>query len=322
MYDVTNWTSTQSEIKTDWSTRMSAHTTSAAYARQNGNPVVCVWGFGFSDPGRPFSSAACLDVINWFKAQNCYVIGGVPTYWRTGINDSRPGFIDVYRAFNMLSPWMVGRTGDIAGLDWFFTNVNVSDQADCNARGIDYQPRVMPGDLSAHHRVHGDFMWRHFYNMVRLGAQGIYISMFDEYNEGNQIAKTAENASMVPTGSGFVTLDEDGTACTSDFYLRLTADGGRMLKGQIALTPTRPTVPWPGGDGQTNLARGKATAESSHTQALSQATPSTGSRHRIGKVSTTRSRNGFRWTSAPRCPSAGWCSSYRRPGVPACRRCR
>ena len=30
--------------------------------------------------------------------------------------------------------------------------------------------------------------------MVRVGCQGIYISMFDEYNEGNQIAKTAENA--------------------------------------------------------------------------------------------------------------------------------
>jgi uncharacterized protein YbdZ (MbtH family) len=40
-------------------------------------------------------------------------------------------------------------------------------------------------------------------------------------------------------------LDEDGTACTSDYYLRLTNDGGRMLKGQIPLTATRPTVPWP-----------------------------------------------------------------------------
>jgi len=266
MYDVTNWTSMQSEIKTDWATKMSAHTASPAYARQNGKPVVCVWGFGFDDPGRPFGPAACLDVVNWFKAQNCYVIGGVPTYWRTGVNDSRSGFLEVYHAFNMLSPWMVGRTGDVAGLDWFYTNVNVPDQADCNAHGIDYQPCVMPGDLSAHHRAHGDFMWRHFYNMVRVGAQGIYISMFDEYNEGNQIAKTAENASMVPAGSGFVTLDEDGTACTSDYYLRLTADGGRMLKGQIALTPTRPTVPWPDGGGDTNLARGKPTSESSHTQ--------------------------------------------------------
>ena len=49
----------------------------------------------------------------------------------------------------MISPWMVGRTGHIGGLDWFYTNVNVSDQAECNARGIDYQPCVMPGDLSS-----------------------------------------------------------------------------------------------------------------------------------------------------------------------------
>ncbi len=36
-------------------------------------------------------------------------------------------------------------------------------------------------------------------------------------------------------------LDEDGTPCSSDYGLRLTGDGGRMRKGQIGLTPTRPT---------------------------------------------------------------------------------
>jgi hypothetical protein len=67
--------------------------------------------------------------------------------------------------------------------------------------------------------------------------------MYDEFNEGNQIMKTAENASQVPAGSGILALDEDGTACSSDYYLRLTGDGGRMLKGQIALTNIRPTQP-------------------------------------------------------------------------------
>jgi hypothetical protein len=243
MYDVSDWTNFQSEIKTDWTSKMSAHTASSAYARQSGKPVVCIWGFGFNDPQRPFGAAACLDVVNFFKAQGCYVIGGVPTYWRQGINDSRPGFIDVYHAFNMLSPWMVGRIGRAADSDSFFTNVNTPDQADCNSHGIDYQPCVLPGDVTARQRVHGDFMWRQFYNMVRVGAQGIYISMFDEYNEGNQIAKTAEHLSDVPVGSGFLALDEDGTTCSSDYYLRLTGDGGRMLKKQIALTSVRPTQP-------------------------------------------------------------------------------
>jgi hypothetical protein len=71
--------------------------------------------------------------------------------------------------------------------------------------------------------------------------------MFDEYNEGNQIAKTAETAAFLPSNSGMLALDEDGTPCSADYYLRLTADGGRMLKRQIALTPTRPTQPVAGG---------------------------------------------------------------------------
>lgn len=247
MYDVSGWTNMQSEIKTDWINKMKAYTTSSAYAKQNGKPVVCIWGFGFNDNNHPWTADVCLDVINWFKGQGCYVIGGVPTHWRTETSDSRPGFLNTYRAFNMISPWMVGRIGDSNGSDNFYTNVNVPDQAYCNQNGIDYQPCVLPGDLQERQRAHGDFMWRQFYNMIRVGCQGIYISMYDEYNEGNQIAKTAENASMVPAGSGFWALDEDGVTCSSDYYLRLTGDGGRMLKGQIGLTPTRPTPPIPGG---------------------------------------------------------------------------
>jgi F5/8 type C domain-containing protein len=271
MYDVTGWTAMQSEIKNDWLTTMKAHTSSPAYARQNGKPVVCIWGFGFDDPGRPFPPAPCLDVINWFKAQGCYVIGGVPTWWRLGINDSRPGFSEVYHAFHMLSPWMVGRAATLADLDSYYANANVGDYADCQAHGIDYQPCVLPGDLSSGHRKHGDYYWRSLYNMIRLGSQGLYVSMFDEFNEGNQIAKTAPTAALVPAGSGIRALDEDGTACSADYYLRITADGGRMLKGQLALTATRPTPPvvgggTPGPDPNRDLAAGRPTTQSSQTQ--------------------------------------------------------
>ncbi|MFE2067253.1 discoidin domain-containing protein [Streptomyces sp. NPDC059467] len=269
MYDVSDWTNMQSEIKTDWTTRMSAHTASSAYARQNGKPVVCIWGFGFNDNDHPFTADACLDVVNWFKGQGCYVIGGVPREWRTGTGGSRPGYLGVYHAFNMISPWMVGAIGNVTEADNAYHTLTLGDQADCNANGIDYQPCVLPGDVSARQRAHGDFMWRQFYNMVRAGVQGIYISMFDEFNEGNQIAKTAETQEWVPTDSGFLALDEDGTACSADYYLRLTGDGGRMLKGQIALTATRPTQPTVTTDpppGTTDLALHRPTSESSHTQ--------------------------------------------------------
>jgi hypothetical protein len=44
MYDVTGWTTMQSDIKADWTNLMSTYTSSTAYAKQNGKPVVGIWG--------------------------------------------------------------------------------------------------------------------------------------------------------------------------------------------------------------------------------------------------------------------------------------
>lgn len=242
MYDVSGWTAMQTQIKQDWTSKMSQYIASPAYARQNGKPVVCIWGFGFDDVNHPFDAAACADVIQWFKAQGCYVIGGVPTRWRTG-DSVRPNFLDVFHQFDMISPWMIGAIGSIAEANAFAVEVAAADKADCDAHGIDYQPCVMPGDLSIRQRAHGNYMWRQLYNLVNLGVSGLYISMFDEYNEGNQILNTAATQQDVPAGSGFLSLDEDGTPCSSDYYMRLTRDGGRMLKGSLGLTQVRPTAP-------------------------------------------------------------------------------
>ena len=247
MYDVSGWNSNAmpAQIEYDWTNIMVQLqiTNSPMYAMQNGKPVVCIWGFGFNDANHPWNAATCVSVIDFFKNQGCYVIGGVPTWWRTGVSDSQSNFLSAYSAFNMISPWMVGRIGTINDVNNFLANPQTGDLAYCNTNGIDYQPCVLPGDTGQ--RAHGDFMWRQFANLIHLGVQGIYISMFDEFNEGNQIACTAENASMVPVGSTnlYFTLDQDGVPCSSDYYLRLTGDGDQMLKGQIAFTYTRPTVP-------------------------------------------------------------------------------
>ncbi|MER5485914.1 xylosidase, partial [Streptomyces sp. NPDC002812] len=78
--------------------------------------MVCIGGFGVNDNQRPFTPDASLEVLNWFE-QGCYVIGGVPTWWPTGDRDARPGCPGVYRAFGMLSPWMVGRIGSVGDAD-------------------------------------------------------------------------------------------------------------------------------------------------------------------------------------------------------------
>lgn len=242
MYDSGGWTDIQTEIKADWTNKMAALTASSAYARQSGKPVVCIWGLGMEDVNHPWSPAVCLDIVNWFKSQGCYVICGTRRDWRT----ADPGYLPFYNALNMISPWMIGFIGSVAGADNAYTNLWVPDQAYCNAQGMDYQPCVLPGDvLASGQRQHGNLEWEMLYNATRLGCQGIYISMFDEFNEGNQIACTAENAAMSPAGySGlYPALDEDGTACSADYYLRLTGDGGRMFKGTTPLTSMRPTVP-------------------------------------------------------------------------------
>ncbi|RSH78746.1 uncharacterized protein EHS24_001649 [Apiotrichum porosum] len=246
MYDVSGWgPNMQQEIKNDWTSKMCEYSQTPMYARQNGKVVVCIWGFGFNDGNHEYDQETCIDVIKWFKGMGCYVIGGVPTWWRKCISDSREGFGEVYRSFDMLSPWMVGRASKIRDLDWFYHNANKGDQEECEKHGIAYQPCVMPGDLSTGCRKHGDFYWRHFYNTTRLGCAAVYVSMFDEYNEGNQIAPTAESKAQQPKDFDHPALDEDGTPCTADYYLRLTRDAGKMFKSR---TPTalRVTEPWPG----------------------------------------------------------------------------
>jgi hypothetical protein len=244
MYDISGWDTFQDDLKTDWATHILGElklTSSPAYAMQNGKPVVCIWGLGYT--GHPGTPVTTLDVVNFFKGQGLYVIGGVGNDWRTadGTRWSQAGFGAVFDALDAISPWMIGVIGDDAGSDSNRTTYNEGDVAYLHAKGHAYQPCVLPGDLSAKQRHHGDFMWHQFYNMIQIGSDGLYISMFDEYNEGNQIAKTAPTSASVPAGSNFLALDEDGTPCSSDYYMRLSGDGGKMLKGQITLTSTRPT---------------------------------------------------------------------------------
>ena len=54
-----------------------------------------------------------------FKAAGLTVMGGVPTNWRTLNSDSKtdPLWAAVYRSFDVLSPWAVGRYSTDAGAD-------------------------------------------------------------------------------------------------------------------------------------------------------------------------------------------------------------
>ncbi|QEM11754.1 glycoside hydrolase family 71/99-like protein [Mucilaginibacter rubeus] len=245
MYDISGWNNFQSEIKTDWTNDIvgALHlTSSTAYAFQNGKPVVCIWGFGVA--GRPGDVNAYIDVINYFKNQGCYVIIGGPRDWR-----SQSANLPAFNLANMIMPWATGTFGDLPGADSYVPTLS-DDFAYCNSHGIDYQAEVFPGFAWSNWnggapnqipRQHGDLMWEQFANIRNQGIGNVYVGMFDEFDEATAIAKAAEDASMKPTNQYFLTLDADGVHVSSDYYLRLTNDGAKMVKGQISLTFSHPT---------------------------------------------------------------------------------
>jgi hypothetical protein len=106
---------------------------------------------------------------------------------------------------------MVGVVGDDAGSDDNRKKFNEGDVAYLHARGRHYQPVVIPGDLQQRQRRHGDFMWHQFFNMIQIGADGLYIAMYDELNEGNQIAKTGQDAAKAAPAHGDAADADDVT---------------------------------------------------------------------------------------------------------------
>ena len=253
MYDVSGADASTllTELQTDWQEVMEAQldiTNSDHYARQDGRPVVALWGFGFA--GRPVTQEQAMAIVSWFQGRGLYVVGGVPYYWRTGTNDSDPGWDAVYQQFDMIQPWSVGRFATDQDLDAHYVDVMQGDMAFCQQNGIDYQRVIFPGFAWSNWnggprnqipRRAGALFWRQAYYATLLGASG-YIAMFDEYDEATAIAKAAENATMIPSDQYFLTLDADGQTVSADFYLRLAGAATRMLRGEA---PLRDDVPIP-----------------------------------------------------------------------------
>jgi hypothetical protein len=63
-----------------------------------------------------------------------------------------------------------------------------------------------------------------------------FVAMFDEVDEGTAIFKVSNTP---PTQAYFVTYDGK----PSDWYLRLTAEGTKVLTGERPNTPTIPIFP-------------------------------------------------------------------------------
>lgn len=228
------------------------------YLHHDGRPVIGVWGYGFDDRvGTPAQANALLD---WLQrdapdAERAVVIGGVPSRWRTLTADSQsdPAWASVYRRYDVISPWLVGRFESEASARDYRDDVMDADVAAAHAAGRRYMPVIFPGFSWANlfrgttenliPRRGGRFWWTQFYEARQAGADTYFGAMFDEVDEGTAIFKVAETHAMEPTTGTFLALDADGEALPSDWYLQLAGAATRVLRGQATLTSTRPITP-------------------------------------------------------------------------------
>lgn len=230
-----------SDIKNDWVKDIEGQLhflDSPNYARQDGRPVVCIWGVG--PTGTP---ADGIELSRWFKARGVYVIIGGFGNWRD--DDS---WRSVYLSYNMIQPWMVGGLATDADVDDYYDNRAAADRTLCKQNGVDYVNVMFPGfawsnwnggPRNAFPRRGGKLLWRQAYRNAEAQSGG-YIAMFDEYDEGTAIAKAAETKAMTPNNQYFLSLDEDGLDISSDFYLRLAGEATKMIQGKTSRTPTIP----------------------------------------------------------------------------------
>jgi hypothetical protein len=257
MYDISGYSTNLllGKLQSDWTYLVNTQrvTNSPAYLWHKGKPVVAIWGFGFS--GRSDTPAQAQQAIDWFKAAGCTVMGGVPTNWRTLSNDCQTNaeWAAVFRSFDVISPWSVGRYRDDQGIDNFRSRQIEPDLAECIDSGIDYMPVIFPGFSWANLKKNGlyndiprnggKFYWRQVRNAVAANCTMLYGAMFDEVDEGTAMYKLAPTAADVPVQGTFVTLDADGYELDSDWYLRLADQAGKMLRGEIPVQIQIPIDP-------------------------------------------------------------------------------
>jgi len=216
-----------------------------AFQHHNGKPLVAIWGVGFNGQikKRP-GFKECTELIKKFKAGGCSVMLGTATGWRAQDKDAlqNPELHSVLLMADVLSPWSVGRFGDMPGLHRHAKKYWQQDVVWAREHDIDYMPVLFPGfswhnlkgaKLASIPRLDGQFLWSQVVANKKAGCDMLYIAMFDEVDEATAIFKCSNNPPN-SGGSKFLTLD----GLESDFYLRLAGQAGKLLRDEIPLTET------------------------------------------------------------------------------------
>jgi hypothetical protein len=176
---------------------------------------------------------------------------GVPNYFRSLDVDCLPDpyLHEIMASCDVVMPWMVQRFTPLLHNEMARYAAQIKgDLAWCGDRRLDYAPCVYPGftwhnlskiefggihPLNQIPRQKGKFYWGQIHTAVASGAKMLYVAMFDEMDEGTAIFKCAN---ALPVGAELV----DYEGLPSDYYLWLTGNAGRMLRGEIPVSSQIP----------------------------------------------------------------------------------
>lgn len=246
MYDITgagpNW---KRDLLADWKFLVDSLqvTKGSSYLQHKNKPLLAIWGMGFDH--NAFATVAQSDsLLDWFhtgaeKRYQATIMGGINDTWQKHSDEWKA----VYHKMDVISPWAVGRFGDDDGADKFRDRSVIPDIAYTKSRKIDYMPVIFPGFswYNMHRgkakynqipRRGGEFYWRQSYNVIKAGVDMVYIAMYDEIDEGTAMYKVAPTAAERPVDQTFISLDQDGLALPSDWYLRLARETSEVVRGK------------------------------------------------------------------------------------------
>ncbi len=264
MYDISGYDESRlvNDLISDWKWLVESLqiTNSPRYLRHKGKPVLVILGLGFDD--RPGTPAQAKELIRYFKDRGPYqvtLMGGVPGSWRaltpgTGTKTD-PQWAEVYRSFDIISPWTVGGYNEDEQVDAYMRDFIVPDLEEANKYGREFMPVIFPGfsfyngemqkpkpPLNDFPRRSGKLYWRQAYNAIAAGCTTLYGAMFDEVDEGTAMFKIVSKKEDLPVQAQdrLVYLNIDGDDLPSDYYLYLAGQAGKMLRGKMPQDPRLP----------------------------------------------------------------------------------
>ena len=239
-YDITNMPADRvhDAVMSHWKQMVDEKRIDERYIRENGLPVVEIWGIYPGKPQYPLTPESAHRLFDFFRTPGpytAYIVGGGDWDWRKTFS---PEWRDVMKKLHAWMPWNVANHSTNAeGVKHASMGFWAQDKKECEALGVAWIPVIYPGfswdNLQKTRggkntfisRRGGALLWEQFVKVADLKPSSVFVAMFDEVDEGTAIFKVT---STPPTQATFLGYE----GLPSDWYLRLTGEGARLYRGE------------------------------------------------------------------------------------------